>query len=93
MSIHATVLVAATLIGASLFASSAVQAQANPCDSQSQRIQCAQQCCGGKSCAPACESGCVRACVDACKNPSQAQTYNSQLQTLRQRCGNRSLQR
>ena len=60
MSIHATVLVAATLIGASLFASSAVRAQANVCDSQAQRIQCAQQCCGGKSCAPACEADCAR---------------------------------
>ena len=91
MSIHATVLVAATLIGASLFASSAVRAQANVCDSQAQRVQCEQQCCGGKSCAPACEADCVRACVAACKNPSAASSYNNQLSTYQKRCGNRSI--
>ncbi len=91
MSIHATVLAVATLIGASLLASSAVQAQANPCDSQSQRITCSQQCCGGKTCAPACEADCVRACVAACKNPSAASSYNSQLSTYQKRCGNRSI--
>jgi hypothetical protein len=93
MSIHATVFGALTLASALLFASSAAMAQANVCESQAQRIQCAQQCCGLKSCAPACEADCVRACVAACKDPAKVQGYNGQLPTLRQRCGNRGLQR
>ena len=93
MSIHATVLAAATLIGAALFASSTAQAQANACDSQAQRAACSEQCCGRKSCPPACEADCVRACVAACKDPSQASSYQNQMRSFQQRCGNRSLQR
>jgi hypothetical protein len=93
MSIRATVLAAATLIGAALFASSGAQAQANACDSQAQRAACSEQCCGRRSCPPSCEADCVRACVAACKDPSQASSYQNQMRSFQQRCGNRSMQR
>jgi hypothetical protein len=93
MSIHATVLVAATLIGAALFAPTTVRAQANACDSQAQRAACSEQCCGRRTCPPACEADCVRACVAACKDPSQASSYQNQMRSFQQRCGNRSMQR
>ena len=93
MSIHATVLAAATLIGTALLASSGAQAQANACDSQAQRAACSEQCCGRRSCPPACEADCVRACVAACKDPSQASSYQNQMRSFQQRCGNRSMQR
>jgi hypothetical protein len=93
MSIHATVLAAATLVCAALFATSTAQAQANACDSQAQRATCSEQCCGRKSCPPACEADCVRACVAACKDPSQASSYQNQMRSFQQRCGNRSMQR
>lgn len=93
MSIHATVLAAATLIGMALYAPSAVRAQANACDSQAQRATCSEQCCGRRTCPPACEADCVRACVAACKNPAQAPTYQNQMRSFQQRCGNRSMQR
>jgi hypothetical protein len=91
MPIRATLFSAVMLAFASSLSSSAANAQANPCDSQAQRVTCAQQCCGGKTCAPACEADCVRACVTACKNPSAASTYTSQLSAYQKRCGNRSV--
>jgi hypothetical protein len=35
----------------------------------------------------------VRACVAACKDPSQASSYQNQMRSFQQRCGNRSMQR
>lgn len=93
MTVPASLLAAAALAGALLFSASAANAQANVCESQAQRIQCSQQCCGLKSCAPACESDCVRACVDACKNPAKVQSFTGELDAYRQRCGNRGLRR
>jgi hypothetical protein len=93
MSTRATVLAAATLIGAAWLAPSAAHAQANACDSQAQRAACSEQCCGRRSCPPACEADCVRACVAACKDPGQASSYQNQMRAFQQRCGNRSLQR
>lgn len=93
MSIHATVIgAAAILAGAMLFSASPGRAQ-GACDSQAQRIQCSEQCCGRKSCTPSCEADCVRACVVACKDPARSATFTSQLRTYQHRCGNRSLQR
>src|SRR5262249_22806676 len=93
MTVHASLAAAAAIAGALLFSASAANAQANVCESQAKRIQCSQQCCGLKSCAPACEADCVRACVDACKAPAKEQSYISQLDSYRQRCGNRGLRR
>jgi hypothetical protein len=90
MSIHATVFGAALLlVGATLFGSP-LQAQ-GACESQAQRVQCSEQCCGRKSCTPSCESDCVRACVTACKDPSKSAVFSSQLRAYQHRCGNRSL--
>lgn len=91
MSVRATAFSVAMLICATLLSPSSADAQANPCDSQSQRVICSQQCCGGKTCAPACEADCVRACVAACKNPSAASSYTNQLSSYQKRCGNRSV--
>lgn len=91
MSIHATVAAALMLAGAALMASSPSHAQANPCDSQAQRISCSQQCCGGRTCPPSCEAECVRACITACKDPSRSLSYQTQMSTYQKRCGNRSV--
>jgi hypothetical protein len=91
MSIRASVFSAAVLACVMSLSSSSANAQANPCDSQSQRITCAQQCCGGRSCTPSCEAECVRACIVACKDPSKMSSYTTQMGAYQKRCGNRSV--
>jgi hypothetical protein len=90
MSIHTTVFATALLAGVAAFMAVPAQAQ-SACESQAQRIQCSEQCCGRKTCTPSCESDCVKACVSACKNPAQASGYTSQLRSYQLRCGNRSI--